>query len=271
MRMGKPTVNVRLRGGRVGVLLAVGSVVALVVASCTDGRPPPTTPTTAPPTGEHAPWRTCANPAYQAGRHLNGGDHDMDHGGGEHEHEVPERLNHPPTEAQKQWARNFVAATKQSLLARFRTPAQAVAAGYNNIGDGVHYTNGGARGGYRHDGCEMWPERPESLVYIGGQVAAAMYNMEPETTLGNVYDFAGNWTVFHGHSTLCWQSNIEGTPGFTRLAGTVINGRCTSGYINPPVLMIHSWVRSIPQYTNCGAFASMPGLGPGSCVPELQP
>jgi hypothetical protein len=190
--------------------------------------------------------------------------------GGGHEHgHSPERLNHPPTEAQKQWSRDLVAHTKWAGQ-KFPNKAAAIRAGYNDIGDTVHFTHPQ----YRVDGREFDPNRIESLVFeagIGtsGRLLAAMYNMERSTTPENVYDWAGNWIIWHNHDNLCWQAP-EDQPGWTNLAGVVVNGRCTGGVKHTPVLMVHVWVADSSYENRCGAFASIDGIGEGSCVPEFQ-
>jgi hypothetical protein len=183
-------------------------------------------------------------------------DHGMDHS-------IPDRLNHAPTPEQIQAAIKLVDDTKAATV-NLRTKQQAAAAGYNDIGDRMHFTNGT----YREDGRELDPNRIESLVYnpTSGQLMAAMYNMEPGTTMANVQDIAGNWTIFHNHDYLCWQSTVKGTPGYTRLGGVVVNGKCTGTSVkHEAVLMIHVWV--IPN--SCGPFATIPGEGAGSCLPNF--
>jgi hypothetical protein len=244
--------------------MAIGSV-AVAIAGCSrtgggggglpGGWNP--TPTTMPSGDGHG------------GEHGGGGGDDHGGGGGgggggHAGHESPARLNHPPTAEQKQWAVKFVEETKRVNASRFRTKAQARAAGYNDIGDGQHFTHAK----WRNDGKEMDPNYPESLVFGFGEMGklrAAMYNMEPSTTVNNVKDYAGNWIVWHGHDNLCWQSDRPGTPGYTRLGGVVINGRCSSGFKNPAVLMVHTWM----EPNKCGPFASIEGLGEGSCLPNF--
>jgi hypothetical protein len=232
-------------------------------------------------TGRTVPWRTTTTMGTTPTTMDHGGSGCMpgmvmpgcpdDHsGGGEHSHESPERLNHPPTANQKKWAEDLVSYTKTALQ-RLPTKASAIAAGYNDIGDGQHFTHPK----YRIDGKELDPRAIESLVFnrVTGTIQAAMYNMEPTTTAQNVYDYAGNWVVWHAHDNLCWQApeNQVNSPGWTRLGGVKVNGRCTAGsYAHTPVPMLHVWVTDTTYENRCGAFASIDGLGPGACVPSFQ-
>jgi hypothetical protein len=189
--------------------------------------------------------------------------HDDGHGG----HGGGPRTDHPPSAAQQAWARDLVAYTKWALQ-QIPDVATAERLGYNNIGDNQHWTHAQ----YRVDGREFDPRRIESLVFnrVTRRVEAAMYNMERRTTAANVPDWAGNWTVWHGHDDLCWRAP-EDQPGWTRLGGVKVNGRCTAGsYAHTPVLMVHVWVTDTTFEQRCGALASIDGLGPGSCVPQFQ-
>jgi hypothetical protein len=280
--------------------VAIGSV-GVLAASCTNpggGMPWRTTTTwtqpTSPPTtdchghtgDDHNNLKTTTTMDMD---HGGGGDHHapgvtfppcngggatttmpgMDHGGDGH-HESPARLNHPPTAAQKKWAEELVSYTKTALQ-KIPNKATATRLGYNDIGDGQHFTHPK----YRIDGRELDPRYIESLVFnrVTGQIQAAMYNMEPTTTAANVHDYAGNWVIWHGHDNLCWGApeNQVNSPGWTRLAGVKVNGKCTAGsYAHTPVPMLHVWVVDTTYENRCGAFASIDGLGPGACVQSFQ-
>jgi hypothetical protein len=179
------------------------------------------------------------------------GGHDGGHGHGQ-----PGHINHPPTAAQKAWAYKLVRDTAAQL--RGMTTTRARLMGYQNIGDGVHYTNNA----FRNDGREYDPNAIESLVFTGGQISAAMYNLEPTTTLANVRDYAGNWLVYHTHDNLCWPRNRPNDWTITP---------CGIGERRTPVLMTHVWIRDTSYATRCGVFATITGLGEGSCIPELRP
>jgi len=180
----------------------------------------------------------------------------MDHGDGGMDHSQPGQINHPPTAEQKAWAYSLIRRTSAKI--RNMTPALATAQGYQNIGDFVHYT----KDSFRHDGREYDPDAIESLVFQGGVISAAMYNLEPTTTMANVKDYAGNWLVYHNHDNLCWPRN---QPTNWRITP------CGIGEKRTPVLMAHVWIRDTNYAIQCGAFATITGLGAGSCIPELRP
>jgi hypothetical protein len=262
-----PSARPRLRR-----FVAVGVAVtasAALVASCT--RPPggggtTTQPPTTPPTTD-GHGHTEHDHANQTSTTMDPG---MDHGDGGHGHESPARLNHPPTANQKKWAEDLVAYTKTALK-QIPNKQAAIARGYNDIGDGQHFTHPK----YRVDQKELDPRYIESLVFnrLTGTIQAAMYNMEPTTTAANVYDYAGNWVVWHGHDNLCWRApeNRPDLPGWTQLGGVKINGQCTMGsYAHTPVPMLHVWITDTTYENKCGAFASIDGLGPGACVQSFQ-
>jgi hypothetical protein len=205
--------------------------------------------------GGMIPWRTTTMaPGSGGGGGMDHDDGGMDHGGGP-------RTDHPPTPAQKDWAYGIIRSTAKALQGM--TKQRAIAMGYNDIGDRQHFTHPR----FRHDGQEFNPNAIESLVFnpVTGQIQAAMYNMEPSTTTANVKDYAGNWIVWHGHDNLCWQSGVEGTPGYTRLAP------CGVGVKHGTVLMVHVWITDSNYAVQCGAFATITGLGEGSCIPQLRP
>ena len=152
-------------------------------------------------------------------------------------------------------------------LKRFHTPAEAYAAGYRTIGDGItgdeHYVNWS----YINDGHLLDPARPESVVYEvhnGQQVAvAAMYQLPFGSTFADVPDVGGALTQWHVHRDLCLTNN----PQQRVLAGiTSLNGGCppgTSKAGNTP--MLHVWIVPNP----CGPFAALEGIGAGQ-VPAGQ-
>jgi hypothetical protein len=269
-----------------GLGLAVVSA-GVIVAGCTNpggGFPWRTTTTYTPPTappstdchGHTGDDHAHTSSTFQSCGSTTTMDPGMDRGGDDHSggdgghHESPARLNHPPTAAQKKWAEELVAYTKTALRS-IPNKAAAIRLGYNDIGDGQHFTHPK----YRIDGRELDPRYIESLVFnrMTGTIQAAMYNMEPTTTAANVHDYAGNWVVWHGHDNLCWGApeNQVNSPGWTRLAGVKVNGRCTAGsYAHTPVPMLHVWVVDTTYENRCGAFASIDGLGPGACVPSFQ-
>lgn len=180
-----------------------------------------------------------------------------------HDHEIPERLDHEPTDDQLAAARQLVADT-EAALAGYADVAAAEAAGYVSIGD--------ARSGVEHfinhdhlqDEGVLDPNEVESLVYRvvpdgGRELISAMYILPPGSTIDDAPDVAGNLTVWHGHDNLCWD------PAGMRIAGIVVNGRCRPGGVQGQGMpMLHVWV--VPN--DCGPFAGTDRRQEsGSCVP----
>jgi hypothetical protein len=178
------------------------------------------------------------------------------------EHEIPERLDHEPTEEQLANARRLVADTEAALSA-YADVAAAEAAGYVSIGD--------ARSGVEHfinhdhlrDEGVLDPNEVESLVYRvtpdgGRELISAMYILPPGSTVEDVPDVAGNLTAWHGHDNLCWD------PAGMRIAGIGVNGRCRPGGTQGQGMpMLHVWV--VPN--DCGPFAGTDRRQQsGSCV-----
>jgi hypothetical protein len=180
-----------------------------------------------------------------------------------HDHEIPERLDHEPTDDQLAAARQLVADT-EAALAGYADVAAAEAAGYVSIGD--------ARSGVEHfinhdhlqDEGVLDPNEVESLVYRvvpdgGRELISAMYILPPGSTIDDAPDVAGNLTVWHGHDNLCWD------PAGMRIAGIVVNGRCRPGGVQGQGMpMLHVWV--VPN--DCGPFAGTDRRQEsGSCIP----
>lgn len=185
--------------------------------------------------------------------------------GGGHDHgPIPDRLDHDPTPEQLEDAEQLIDETKRAL-AKYADVDAAVAAGYVSIGDGRRV------GGYEHfvnsahvqDPAILDPETVESLVYEvlpdgGRRLATAMYILPPGSTMDDVPDVAGNLTVWHDHQNLCF------APGTFRLAGVLVDGKCTpGGELRPTSPMLHVWVVDNP----CGPFAGTDNRQfTGSCV-----
>jgi hypothetical protein len=165
------------------------------------------------------------------------------------------------TAAQRTRAAKLIADTERSL-ARFPTTAAAEAGGFHSIGDAVtgfeHFVNAE----YLIDADVLDPQQPESLVFkvapSGDRtLASAMYILPPGRTMADVPDVAGPLTQWHDHQNLCWDASG------VRLAGILVNGRCTPGgtfRATPP--MLHVWVVD----NECGPFAGIEGSAhTGSC------
>jgi hypothetical protein len=168
--------------------------------------------------------------------------------------------------AELQRADALVAATIVDLK-RLQTPAEAYAAGYRSIGDGLtgdeHYVNWS----YINDGHILDPMRPESVVYEvrnGKQTAvAAMYQLPFGSTFADVPDVGGALTQWHVHRNLCLTNNPQQRvlAGITSLDGACPQGTSKAG--NTP--MLHVW--TVPN--SCGPFAALEGVGAGQ-VPAGQ-
>src|SRR5258705_8091897 len=158
-------------------------------------------------------------------------------------------------------------ATTMTDLKLFATPAQAYAAGYRSIGDGItgdeHYVNWS----YANDGHILDPTRPESVVYEvrNGQQAAvaAMYALPLGSSFADVPDVGGALTQWHVHRNLC----LTDDPQQRLVAGVISeNGACPAGTTKAgDTPMLHVW--TIPN--QCGPFAALEGIGAGQ-VPAGQ-
>ena len=105
---------------------------------------------------------------------------------------------------------------------------------------------------------------PEALVYKTStcRLQTGMYILEPGKDMGDVPDIAGNLTIWHGHTNLCWKSSNPDDPNYLKLGGVSIGGRCTSGTLRVEPPMLHVWVVDNP----CGPFAGTDlGNATGSC------
>jgi hypothetical protein len=152
-------------------------------------------------------------------------------------------------------------------LRRYESPAEAYAAGYRSIGDGItgdeHYVNWS----YVNDGHILDPARPESIVYeyrSGAQRAvAAMYMLPFGSTFADVPDVGGPLTQWHVHRNLCLTNN----PQQKIVAGlTSVDGGCPPGTSKAgDTPMLHVW--TVPNA--CGPFAALEGIGAGQ-VPAGQ-
>jgi hypothetical protein len=242
------------RTRRRGAVLAIAGAALALAAGCTQPqrpdppapRPPAstTTTTTAPGHGDHG-----------GGDHGTGGSHD-----------IPDRLNYPPSAEQRAAAMRLVEENRAANAERFATTKQAVDAGYISIGDAASGVAHYEHLEHRRDGRELDVNFPEALVYNSrtGRLQTVMYILEPGKTMADVPDIAGNLTVWHGHDELCWKSDDPSSPDYLLLSGVAIGGRCIGGgtlRVEPP--MLHVWIVDNP----CGPFAGTDfGNRTGSCT-----
>ncbi len=152
-------------------------------------------------------------------------------------------------------------------LKKYKTPAEAYAAGYRSIGDGLTGDEHYIKWSLVDDGHILDPALPESLVYEmkdgQQQVAAAMYMLPFKSRFTDAPDVGGALTQWHIHSTLCLTDN----PTDKTLAGfAAVNGKCAPGSEKAGLMpMLHVWVEPNP----CGPFAALEGIGAGE-VPAGQ-
>jgi hypothetical protein len=185
-------------------------------------------------------------------------------GDGHEHHEIPDRLDHPPTADQEAAAQELIDET-EAATTQYQDVQAATDAGYRSIGDGAggfeHYVNPA----YTADATVLDPSAPESLVYQvlpdgGRELSTVMYILAPGSTMDDVPDIAGNLTVWHLHDDLCFASG-------GRVAGRLVDGRCRPAGVHrttPP--MLHVWV--VPN--DCGPFAGVDrAQSTGSCVDGL--
>ena len=183
-----------------------------------------------------------------------------------HDHAAPDRLDHDPTDAQRADAEQLIEETKRGLAA-YANVDDAVAAGYQSIGDGrasgfEHFINAE----YLANPTILDAGEVESLVYRleadgSKTLTTAMYMLPPGATTDDVPDIAGNLTVWHAHDNLCF------APGTTRLAGAFVNGQCRpSGELRPTAPMLHVWIVD----NACGPFAGTDrSQMTGSCTHDI--
>src|SRR5690242_11942385 len=110
------------------------------------------------------------------------------------------------TPAEQHRAETLLRATIVDLR-RFEYPAEAVAAGYRSIGDGLTGDEHFVRWSDVDDGHILDPTRPESLVYEvrdgRQQIVAAMYMLPFGSRFTDAPDVGGTLTQWHVHSDLC--------------------------------------------------------------------
>ena len=165
---------------------------------------------------------------------------------------------------QQAWAEALVTASIQQLP-QFRSTDAAYAAGYRPIGD--------AGTGYEHwinwpyldDGRQFDAAFPESLVYrvTGGQrtLEAAMFLLNPGTTLDTAPNLGGPLVQYHVHNNLCWYGEEN---NWQVALADPIPAPCPPGYHRRAVVpMVHVWIVGHP----CGPFAALEGVGGGQTRP----
>jgi hypothetical protein len=221
--------------------------------------------------GDHGPG------PHDPGDHGPGDHGPGDHGPGDHvpgdhgpglptkpyDGTLPVDLSGVPGVTPEQQARAEALVTDTIIeLPRFADPADAVAAGYRSVGDAFtgheHFINWPLMS----DGRILDAEHPESLVYRvgpGGRrtLVAAMYMLEPGSTLDTVPDVGGRLVQWHVHRDLCW-SGEENAWQVTSVIPPPLP--CPAGSSRrAEVPMVHVWTVAHP----CGPFAALEGVSGG--------
>jgi hypothetical protein len=112
------------------------------------------------------------------------------------------------------------------------------------------------------DGRILDAEHPESLVYRvdrGGRrtLVAAMYMLEPGSTLDTVPDVGGPLVQWHVHRDLCWSGQANAWQ-VTSVESPPLP--CPAGSSRRAVVpMVHVWTVAHP----CGPFAALEGISGG--------
>lgn len=167
-------------------------------------------------------------------------------GGDDHHHG---ECTTPPTDAERTAADDLIAAV-MAEAPRFATEQQASEAGYVVIappflGHGAHWVNPS----YFNDGAIVDPAKPESLVYLDGELEGFMFLMDDTDDVGPRP--GGCLTEWHGHDNLCMTAPIQEGGMVVFLTDF---GPCpgdTELHIPPP--MLHVWVMENPE----GPFAGL--------------
>jgi hypothetical protein len=153
-------------------------------------------------------------------------------------------------------------------LPRWADVDQAIADGYQSIGDALTGEEHYLRWDLINDDVILDPEAPESLVYRvepggGRTLEAAMYILPDSYTFDNLPDLGGPLTQWHVHDDLCFTEATD-TMG-PQVAGiTSVGGECPHPLVKfNPNAMIHVWIRP----NECGPFASLLGVGAGQVAP----
>jgi hypothetical protein len=165
---------------------------------------------------------------------------------------------------QQAWAEGLVTATIQRLD-RFATTDEAYAAGYRAIGDAFTGWEHWINWPLLEDGRQFDASAPESLVYrvVNGQrtLQAAMYLLEPGSTLDNAPDLAGPLIQYHIHNDLCWYGEEN---AWQVMLADPLPAPCFPGTHRRAVVpMVHVWIVGTP----CGPFAALEGAGGGQVRP----
>jgi hypothetical protein len=173
------------------------------------------------------------------------------------------------TPAQEARARALVEGSLRELP-KYADPADAIADGYQSIGDAGTGSEHYIKASIIQDDVLLDPTAPESLVYTvdGDQriLAGAMYIASARPTDDpELVDWGGPLMQWHNHGDLCWDRDADGVAkvvGVIRDDGTCARGVNTGG-ANP---MVHVWITPHP----CGVFAALEGVGAGQAAVDEE-
>lgn len=172
------------------------------------------------------------------------------------------------TEEQQRQATDLLVRTI-STLPRWSDYQQALADGFQSIGDQLTGEEHVIRWDWIDDDVMLDPNQPESLVYKYDRATgtrtleAAMFLLPKEYTLDDQPAIASRLVQFHQHDNLCFTP-----PPAPRVAGlTNSGGGCTAPLVKfNPNIMVHVWIR--PNV--CGPFAALTGVGAGQIAEDEQ-
>lgn len=175
------------------------------------------------------------------------------------------------TPEQQARAESLLANTVRDLPT-YANYADAVAAGYQSIGDGASGFEHLINWGLIVDGRVLDTKAPESLVYeVSGstkKLVSAMFIANPGTSINDstLVNYAGGLMQWHVHTNLCWAT----VGGARKVVGvTDANGNCPAGSARQTsgAPMVHVWISA----HKCGPFAALEGVGAGVAdVPDSQ-
>ncbi len=165
------------------------------------------------------------------------------------------------TEEQQRQSTDLLVRTIRTLP-RWSDYDQALADGFQSIGDQLTGEEHVIRWDWIDDDVMLDPNQPESLVYKYDRATgtrtleAAMFLMPKQYTLDDQPAIASRLVQFHQHDNLCFTA-----PPAPRVAGlTNFEGGCNPPLVKfNPNIMVHVWIR--PNV--CGPFAALTGVGAG--------
>jgi hypothetical protein len=162
---------------------------------------------------------------------------------------------------QQQEAEQLLLSTVKTLP-KWSDYNQAVADGFQSIGDGLTGEEHLLHWDWIDDATMFDPSHPESLVYKVDRAAgtktleAAMFILPKQYTLDNPPPINSPLVQFHRHDNLCFTP-----PPAPQVRGlTDSQGNCRAPLVKfNPNIQAHVWIRK----NDCGPFAALLGVGAG--------